>query len=122
MKLIDPALASLATAKNLLLDPWGLSEADMARAISEIFTHKVDYADLYFQYTRSEGWTLKKGLLKQEVFQSHKALAFVRSLEKKRRSRTRMRFHLTRCSRLRVPYEALRAKEQVRPRFIAVRC
>jgi TldD protein len=59
MKLTDPAIASLATAKSLLLDPWGLSENDMARAIGEIFTHKVDYADLYFQYTRSEGWSLE---------------------------------------------------------------
>ena len=53
MKIIDPAIASLATAKSLLLDPWGLTEADMARALGEIFTHKVDYADLYFQYTRT---------------------------------------------------------------------
>ena len=53
MKIIDPAIASLATAKSLLLDPWGLTEADMARALGEIFTHKVDYADLYFQYTLS---------------------------------------------------------------------
>ena len=68
MKLIDPALASLATAKNLLLDPWGLTEADMARAISEIFTHKVDYADLYFQYTRSEGWSLEEGIVKTGSF------------------------------------------------------
>lgn len=68
MKLIDPALASLATAKNLLLDPWGLSESDMARAISEIFTHKVDYADLYFQYTRSEGWSLEEGIVKTGSF------------------------------------------------------
>jgi TldD protein len=68
MKLIDPALASLATAKNLLLDPWGLTEADMARAIGEIFTHKVDYADLYFQYTRSEGWSLEEGIVKTGSF------------------------------------------------------
>jgi len=68
MKSIDPAIASLATAKSLLLDPWGLSEADMARAIGEIFTHKVDYADLYFQYTRSEGWSLEEGIVKTGSF------------------------------------------------------
>jgi len=68
MKPIDPAIASLATAKSLLLDPWGLSEADMARAIGEIFTHKVDYADLYFQYTRSEGWSLEEGIVKTGSF------------------------------------------------------
>jgi TldD protein len=68
MKIIDPAIASLATAKSLLLDPWGLTEADMARALGEIFTHKVDYADLYFQYTRSEGWSLEEGIVKTGSF------------------------------------------------------
>jgi len=68
MKLIDPAIASLSTAKTLLLDPWGLSESDLDRALGEIFTHKVDYADLYFQYTRSEGWSLEEGIVKTGSF------------------------------------------------------
>jgi TldD protein len=68
MKITDPDIQSLATAKSLLLDPWGLSEADMARALGEIFTHKVDYADLYFQYTRSEGWSLEEGIVKTGSF------------------------------------------------------
>ena len=40
----------------------------MARALGEIFTHKVDYADLYFQYTRSEGWSLEEGIVKTGSF------------------------------------------------------
>jgi len=68
MKITDPSIQSLATAKSLLLDPWGLSEADMARALGEIFAHKVDYADLYFQYTRSEGWSLEEGIVKTGSF------------------------------------------------------
>lgn len=68
MKLSDPAINALATAKSVLLDPWGLSESDMARALGEIFTHKVDYADLYFQYTRSEGWSLEEGIVKTGSF------------------------------------------------------
>ena len=68
MNIIDPGIASLATAKSLLLDPWGLTESDMARALGEIFTHKVDYADLYFQYTRSEGWSLEEGIVKTGSF------------------------------------------------------
>ncbi|MDS1142040.1 metalloprotease TldD [Pusillimonas sp. SM2304] len=68
MKIADPAINALATAKSVLLDPWGLSESDMARALSEIFTHKVDYADLYFQYTRSEGWSLEEGIVKTGSF------------------------------------------------------
>jgi TldD protein len=68
MKLIDPAIQSLATAKSLLLDPWGLDESNLAHALGEIFTHKVDYADLYFQYTRSEGWSLEEGIVKTGSF------------------------------------------------------
>lgn len=68
MKPVDPAVQSLAIAKNVLLDPWGLDEGDLARALGEIFTHKVDYADLYFQYTRSEGWSLEEGIVKTGNF------------------------------------------------------
>ncbi|MFA5490956.1 MAG: DNA gyrase modulator, partial [Candidimonas sp.] len=68
MKPADSAINALTTAKAVLLDPWGLSETDMARAFGEIFTHKVDYADLYFQYTRSEGWSLEEGIVKTGSF------------------------------------------------------
>jgi TldD protein len=52
----------------LLLDPWGLSNRDFDRAIGEIMLHQVDYADLYFQYTRSEGWSLEEGIVKTGSF------------------------------------------------------
>ncbi len=68
MKLVEPVISALDTARSVLLDPWGLSEADMARAMGEIFTHKVDYADLYFQYTRSESWSLEEGIVKTGSF------------------------------------------------------
>ncbi|KAA0911876.1 metalloprotease TldD [Pusillimonas sp. ANT_WB101] len=68
MKLVDPSIHALATAKTTLLDPWGLTESDMARALGAIFTHKVDYADLYFQYTRSESWALEEGIVKTGSF------------------------------------------------------
>ncbi|MPS28307.1 MAG: metalloprotease TldD [Alcaligenaceae bacterium] len=68
MQLVEPNIQSLATAKSLLLDPWGLDEGDLARALGEIFAHKVDYADLYFQYTRSEGWSLEEGIVKTGSF------------------------------------------------------
>lgn len=64
MKLVDPAVSALSTAKSLLLDPWGLNESHISRALGEILVHKVDYADLYFQYTRSEGWSLEEGIVK----------------------------------------------------------
>ena len=68
MLVVEPNIQALATAKSLLLDPWGLTETDLTRALGEIFTHKVDYADLYFQYTRSEGWSLEEGIVKTGSF------------------------------------------------------
>ena len=50
------------------MEPWGLSAVDFDRAIGEIFRHRVDYADLYFQYTRSEGWNLEEGIVKTGSF------------------------------------------------------
>jgi TldD protein len=64
MKIADPSLAGLATARATLLEPAGLDESHLKRALSEIFEHRVDYADLYFQYSRSEGWSLEEGIVK----------------------------------------------------------
>lgn len=68
MKIAEPGIQALATAKSLLLEPWGLHEGHLGAALGEIFTHKVDYADLYFQYTRSEGWSLEEGIVKTGSF------------------------------------------------------
>ncbi|ART47303.1 metalloprotease TldD [Acidovorax carolinensis] len=55
-------------ASQLLLTPFGLDESHLARALAEIRTHQVDDADLYFQYTRSEGWSLEEGIVKTGSF------------------------------------------------------
>ena len=34
----------------------------------EIMAHEVDYADLYFQYSRSESWSLEEGIVKSGSF------------------------------------------------------
>src|SRR6059058_4267457 len=64
----EPTLERLATARRLLLEPFGLDETHLARALAEIATHRVDDADLYFQYTRSEGWSLEEGIVKTGSF------------------------------------------------------
>ena len=64
----DPSLDRLAVARATLLEPFGLTEADCLRALGSIFEHRVDYADLYFQYTRSEGWSLEEGIVKSGSF------------------------------------------------------
>ncbi|MBE2262277.1 MAG: metalloprotease TldD [Burkholderiaceae bacterium] len=64
----EPTLERLATAQALLLTPFGLNESHLTRALAEITAHKVDDADLYFQYTRSEGWSLEEGIVKTGSF------------------------------------------------------
>ncbi len=64
----EPTLERLATAKSLLLDPFGLDETHLRRALAAIQAHQVDDADLYFQYTRSEGWSLEEGIVKTGSF------------------------------------------------------
>jgi TldD protein len=68
MNLNDPALDRLATARALLLEPYDLDEAKLQRALATIFEHKADYADLYFQYTRSESFSLEEGIVKSGSF------------------------------------------------------
>ncbi|HKX96075.1 MAG TPA: metalloprotease TldD [Methylibium sp.] len=64
----EPTLERLAVAKTLLLDPFGLDEAKLAAALRTIGEHRIDDADLYFQYTRSEGWSLEEGIVKSGSF------------------------------------------------------
>lgn len=64
----EPTLERLAIAKSLLLTPFGLDESHLSRALAEIKAHRVDEADLYFQYTRSEGWSLEEGIVKTGSF------------------------------------------------------
>ena len=64
----EPTIERLAIAKALLLTPFGLNESHLSRALAEIKAHKVDEADLYFQYTRSEGWSLEEGIVKTGSF------------------------------------------------------
>lgn len=64
----EPTLERLAVAQSLLLDPYQLSEAHLAQALGVIGQHQVDDADLYFQYTRHEGWSLEEGIVKSGSF------------------------------------------------------
>ncbi len=54
----------LSTANDTLLSPNGLDASRLSGVFGQIMTHEVDYADLYFQYSRSEGWSLEDGIVK----------------------------------------------------------
>ncbi len=64
----EPNLSTLAVARDVLLTPFGLDESKLLKTLGTMFTHKVDYADLYFQFTKSEGWSLEEGIVKTGSF------------------------------------------------------
>lgn len=64
----DITIERLATARSLLLEPFGLDESQLQRTLAVIAEQKIDDADLYFQYTRSEGWSLEEGIVKTGSF------------------------------------------------------
>jgi len=58
----------LATADSFLLAPNDLEAGKLERVFGELVRHRLDYADLYFQSTRSEGWSLEEGIVKSGSF------------------------------------------------------
>jgi TldD protein len=68
MNAIDTPISALSTAQSLLLTPHGLTESHIRKALSSMRQAGVDDADLYFQYTRSQGWGLEEGIVKSGSF------------------------------------------------------
>ena len=64
----EPTLERLATAEQALLQPFALAEPQIAAALAAIASHRIDDADLYFQSTRHEGWSLEEGIVKSGSF------------------------------------------------------
>jgi TldD protein len=58
----------LETAQNTLLAPFDLEARKLERVFGTLAQRKVDYADLYFQYSRYEGWSLEEGIVKSGSF------------------------------------------------------
>src|SRR5450755_4675724 len=56
------------TAQSFLLAPHDLGAGKLDGVFGSLLSHKVDYADLYFQYSRSEGWSLEEGIVKSGSF------------------------------------------------------
>ena len=58
--MVDP----LKTAVETLLEPSGLERSDIDGLLARMMSHQLDYADLYFQYSRHEAWSLEDGAVK----------------------------------------------------------
>lgn len=58
----------LELARNALLAPSGLTDNDLEKILTSILGHSVDSADLYFEGTQYESWTLEDGIIKDAAY------------------------------------------------------
>lgn len=59
---------ALKIAKDILLAPAGITEQDLQKTLSHMHQHHLDDADLYFQRTHNEAWSLEEGIVKSGSF------------------------------------------------------
>ena len=55
---------TLALAESRLLAPAGLAANDLDRVFARLLAPGVDFADLYFQHSRHESWSMEDGIVK----------------------------------------------------------
>src|ERR1700685_4588567 len=53
-----------AVAEKMILAPSGLDEGRLSAVLGTVMSRGVDYADLYFQLSREESWSLEDGIVK----------------------------------------------------------
>jgi len=54
----------LTEARARLLEPAGIGEAELSQLFGSLMDARLDYGDLYFQYSRHESWSLEEGIVK----------------------------------------------------------
>ena len=52
-------------ARRLILEPAGLDEGHIERALGLVRASAIDAADVYFQFARDESWSLEDGIVKE---------------------------------------------------------
>jgi len=55
-------------ARQSLLTAHAIAPSQLEQVFGKMLAHKVDYADLYFQYSRAESWSLEEGIVKSGSF------------------------------------------------------
>jgi TldD protein len=68
MNLHSQTQAPLLVAGEVLLSPYGLDLDTLNGVLGRVMVRGADYADLYFQYSRSESWGLEEGIVKSGSF------------------------------------------------------
>ncbi len=58
----------LELAGDLILRPSGLDESRLGRVLDSVMGRGIDHADLYFQLSREESWSLEDGIVKEASY------------------------------------------------------
>src|ERR1700735_4969823 len=61
---VEVSEPSFAVAEKMILTPSGLDEGRLSTVLDAVMSRGVDYADLYFQLSREESWSLEDGIVK----------------------------------------------------------
>jgi TldD protein len=59
---------ALKVADRYLLSSRDLGREELEKVFRRLMRHDIDYGDLYFQYSRTEGWSLEEGIVKSGSF------------------------------------------------------
>lgn len=65
---------NLSIAIQALLLDCGLELYNVKQTLHSMMQHKLDYADIYFQFQQSEAWSLEDGIVKEANYHIHKGL------------------------------------------------
>jgi TldD protein len=65
---LDNDKNSLESLMTRMLEPAGLDEKNLSTTLGGMMRGGVDYADLYFQVSRHESWTLEDGIIREGSF------------------------------------------------------
>ncbi len=65
---MDSQANSVDALVTRLLEPAGLDEGKLSSTLGSVMRGGVDYADLYFQVSRQESWTLEDRILREGSF------------------------------------------------------
>lgn len=64
----DVKNTTIDTVMSRMLAPAGLEERDLNTTLGSMLQGGVDYADLYFQVSRQESWTVEDGIIREGSF------------------------------------------------------
>ncbi|MGB5344635.1 MAG: metalloprotease TldD [Woeseia sp.] len=64
----NPSENTIDTVKNNLLAPAGLTETHLSKALGIVNGGDIDAADLYFQVSRQENWSLEDSIIREGSF------------------------------------------------------